>query len=252
MNRWGRYGRGDRQRLVIGGITVLVVVVAGVLIALFHAPVGASQDAQQQSTPKPPTDLTAAGTSTGGTVLLSWQPPRPVPVGYHIYRAAGLHSAYALVGTVDAPNVDTFTDDTDLVIGNTYAYTVTAFTRQAESAPVGPIVVVLTAPQTAVPTSPPPPPPTPLPTFAPLSQAKMTAIARIPTPVGTPLPTVIGSPGPAAVVPAAGSATPVPTANSVTAVPTANAATVVPTASNTPPPTATVQPSATTRPTKTR
>jgi hypothetical protein len=95
-------------------------------------------------------------------VLLSWQPSQPPPVGYRIYRATGRHGAYAIVGAVMGPDMDTFTDSSDLLPGTTYAYTVTAFDRHGESSPVGPIVALVLGASGPTPTV---AVPAPLPTF---------------------------------------------------------------------------------------
>jgi hypothetical protein len=155
---------------VVLGIGVIVVI-SGVL-----PDAGASQAAQRRATPNPPTGLRASSTSDGA-VLLAWQPSQPPPVGYRIYRATGRHGSYTIVGAVMGPTMDTFTDRSDLMPGTTYAYTLTAFDRQGQSAPVGPIIALVLSvpgptPTVAV--------PAPLPTFAAPTSPTLTAIARRP------------------------------------------------------------------------
>ena len=175
-NSMGRTGARRPQRgALLGGVIGVVLGIALIVaISTVLAGTGALQAAPRRTALNPPTDLYASGTSAG-TVLLSWQPPQPRPVGYRIYRATGRHRSYTIVGEVMAPDMDTFTDSSDLMPGTTYAYTVTAFDRQGQSAPVGPIIaLVLGAPEptptVAV--------PAPLPTFAAPLPPTLTSIAR--------------------------------------------------------------------------
>jgi Fibronectin type III domain len=163
---------------VVLGIAVIVV------ISNALAGASASQAAPRRTTLNPPADLYASGTSDGG-VLLSWQPPQPPPVGYRIYRATGRHGPYTIVGEVMAPDMDTFTDSADLMPGTTYAYTVTAFDRQGQSAPVGPIMALVLSAPAATPSV---AVPAPLPTFAAPTSPTLTAIARPSRQVKTPKP----------------------------------------------------------------
>src|SRR5438105_8264393 len=140
-----------------------VVVGLAVIVALSQAQVGASATpaASRHTALHPPTDLSVFGRGDGA-VVLSWQPPQPPPVGYRIYRATGRHGRYTIVGEVTAPDMDTFTDSSDLLPGTTYAYTVTAFDRHGESSPVGPIMALVLGASRPTPTV---AVPAPLPTF---------------------------------------------------------------------------------------
>jgi Fibronectin type III domain len=161
-----------------------VVVGLAVIVALSQAQVGASATpvAPRHTALHPPTDLSVFGRGDGA-VVLSWQPPRPLPVGYRIYRATGRHGRYTIVGAVMAPDLDTFTDSSDLLPGTTYAYTVTAFDRQGQSAPVGPIIALVLAAPGPTPTV---AVPAPLPTFAAPLPPTLTALARSSRQVQTP------------------------------------------------------------------
>lgn len=157
---------------------IIVVALSGAL-----AGAGLSSTVRNGSAlgPQPPTGLSIAGTNDDG-VLLSWQPPHPWPVGYRVYRATDRLGPYTIVGSVTAPDMDTFTDSGDLSAGVTYAYTVTAFDRRGESVPVGPIVaLVLAAPSPSVQAI----VPTPLPTLGAITAPTLTAVAHIPQPVST-------------------------------------------------------------------
>jgi hypothetical protein len=191
------------------------VVGLAVIVAFSQAQqgAGAAPAAPRHTALHPPTDLSVFGRGDGA-VVLSWQPPQPPPVGYRIYRATGRHGRYTIVGEVTAPDMDTFTDSSDLLPGTTYAYTVTAFDRQGQSVPVGPIIaLVLGAPG--------PPPtvevPAPLPTFAAPTSPTLMAIARSSGQVRTSKPrsgTLVGpgaTTGADAPAGAAVSLTPVPT-----------------------------------------
>jgi hypothetical protein len=175
-NSVGRKGASQPQRFALLGGLIGVVLGIAIIVAISNilAGTGASQAAPRRTMLNPPTNLSASGTSDGA-VLLSWQPSKPPPVGYRIYRATGRHGRYTIVGAVMAPDMDTFTDSSDLMPGTTYAYTVTAFDRRGQSAPVGPIIaLVLSAPgptpTVAI--------PAPLPTFAAPTSPTLTAIAR--------------------------------------------------------------------------
>lgn len=123
---------------------------------------------------RPPTDIYAYG-ANDGTVVVSWQPSHPAPVGYHIYRATGRHGPFTIVGSVNAPNMDTFSDNSNLATGLTYSYTVTAFDREGESRPAGPIVVLIVGHPPASPTI---GPIAPLPTFPVIPAATVRALSR--------------------------------------------------------------------------
>lgn len=158
-----------RVRVLIGvGIVVLIGLVAfggTISTAVGHT---AAKPASTAKSVNPPTNLFVSGTSDG-SVLLSWQPSRPAPIGYHIYRSIGRSGPYTIVGTVNAPDMDSFADTGNLLPGTTYAYTVTAFTRDHESAPAGPIAVVILAPHdTAIAST-----PAPLPTLGPVAEATL-------------------------------------------------------------------------------
>jgi len=154
-----RAKRADRMIVCVGGVVGLAVIV---VLSQAQVGAGAAPAAPRHTALHPPTDLSVFGRGDGA-VVLSWQPPQPPPVGYRIYRATGRHGRYTIVGAVMAPDLDTFTDSSDLLPGTTYAYTVTAFDRQGQSAPVGPsMALVLAAPgPTATVVV-----PAPLPTFA--------------------------------------------------------------------------------------
>ena len=177
-----RTGSG-RPGMRIWILVVLVVIVLGLVAVVVNAvaKVG-SQGVQGARRPlQPPTALYASGTSDGA-VLLSWQPSQPLPVGYRIYRATGRHGSYTIVGAVMGPDMDTFTDRSDLMPGTTYAYTVTAFDRQGESTPVGPIMALVLGASGPTPTVAVPPP---LATFTAPTSPTLTAIARSSRPVRT-------------------------------------------------------------------
>ena len=175
-NSMGRKGaRRPRRVALLGGLIGVVLGIA-VIVAISNvlAGTGALQAAPRRTALTPPTYLSASGTSDG-TVLLSWQPPQPPPVGYRIYRATGRHGPYTIVGEVMAPDMDTFTDRSELMPGTTYAYTVTAFDRQGQSAPVGPIIALVLGAPGPTPTV---AVPAPLPTFAAPLPPTLTALAR--------------------------------------------------------------------------
>jgi Fibronectin type III domain len=171
-----RAKRADRM-IVCSAVVVGLVVI----VVLSQAQVGAGA-APAAPRLHPPTDLSVFGRGDGA-VVLSWQPPRPPPVGYRIYRATGRHGRYTIVGEVTAPDMDTFTDSSDLMPGTTYAYTVTAFDRQGQSAPVGPIIALVLGAPGPTPTV---AVPAPLPTFAAPASPTFTALARSSRQVQTP------------------------------------------------------------------
>lgn len=200
---------------------VIVLIMVGLLAVAFLnvSPIANTSAPSSHPTAtarlSPPRNLAVSYDRSG--VLLSWQPAQPAPIGYHIYRATGLHQAYTIIGSVASPDMDTFVDTTDLVPGATYAYTVTSFDRSAESAPAGPLVAIVVAAQTGAATS------TPIPALHTPS-----AIVAIPTFVRTvpTLPAVLptsalGSPGPT--LPAT-----LPTPNTYAFTPTVVVATVSP------------------------
>lgn len=139
---------GARRSVYLGAIAALVTLLAIAALAVSMSGAGASarriaaEPTPRTDKPAAPTDLAAVAASGGG-VQLVWQPPQPWPVGYRIYRANGLSGSYALIGEVNAPNVTSFTDNVDLRVGETYDYTVTAFNRQQQSAPSGPIMAIV-------------------------------------------------------------------------------------------------------------
>jgi hypothetical protein len=172
----GHAGGGRPRHVALRGGWIGVVLGIAVIVAISNvlAGTGALQAAPRRTALNPPTDLYASGTSDGA-VLLSWQPSKPPPVGYRIYRATGRHGRYTIVGAVMAPDMDTFTDSSDLMPGTTYAYTVTAFDRQGQSAPVGPIIALVLSTPGPTPTV---AIPAPLPTFAAPTSPTLTAITR--------------------------------------------------------------------------
>ncbi len=227
------------------GVALAVIFVLAVAIALAVVPpatpaapvsVGRQANAPVSAptrttiTVRPPTAF--VGGTTHDAITISWRKPRPLPVGYRIYRATGRFAPYTLVGTVNEPDLTSFTDATDLTPAATYVYTVTAFDGQKESAPSNAVVAVL-LPGTAPTVSPTPTaqPVGPLPTFAPIAPATLTAIARLPKPVGTPLavPGASTTPGIAlpTTSPVSGAAIPTPVtgAPTVAASPTVSALT---------------------------
>ena len=215
--------RGTRGRLGVivgGGVGIVLGIAIVVAIIVVQPGAGTSQATSSRSAPTSPTALYVSLASDGG-VTVSWQPSRPAPLGYRIYRAMGRNGPYTIVGTVSSPDMDTFTDINDLMVGATYAYTVTAYNSRSESAPTGPILVLVMPPKAPSPTV---GLPTPLPTFAPVTSATLTASAGAPK--GTGHVTLAPGQSPVAGVPSATSlALPTPTTftvvPSVTAVPTA-------------------------------
>jgi len=196
------------------GVALAVIFVLAVAIALAIIPpatpaasvgrqanVLASSPTRTTMTVRPPTAF--VGGATHDAITISWRKPHPLPVGYRIYRATGRFAPYTLVGTVNEPDLTSFTDAANLTPAATYVYTVTAFDGQNESAPSNPIVAVLLpgAAPTVSPTTT-AQPVGPLPTFAPIAPATLTAIARLPKPVGTPLAVPGASTTPGLVVPA--------------------------------------------------
>ena len=157
-------------------VCLAVVVGLAMIVAFSQAQVGAGATpaAPRHTALHPPTDLSVFGRGDGA-VVLSWQPPQPPPVGYRIYRATGRHGRYTIVGEVTAPDMDTFTDSSDLLAGTTYAYTVTAFDRQGQSAPAGPISALVLGAPGPTPTM---AVPAPLPTFAAPTSPTLRAPAR--------------------------------------------------------------------------
>src|SRR5919199_5561545 len=190
FDRWATVWQGSlrvlRRDKRAEGVIVCSAVVVGlaVLVILSKAQVsaGTSPAASRPTALHPPTDLSVFGRGDGA-VVLSWQPPQPPPVGYRIYRATGRHGRYTIVGEVTAPDMDTFTDSSDLLPGTTYAYTVTAFDRQGQSAPVGPIIALVLGAPGPTPTV---AVPAPLPTFAAPQPPTLTALARSSRQVQTP------------------------------------------------------------------
>jgi hypothetical protein len=168
--RWAHVWHGALGLVRREGWAARLIVCAGVVVGLavivvFSGPqvgAGTAPTAPGHTALHPPTDLFAFGRGDGA-VVLSWQPSQPPPVGYRIYRATGRHGRYGIVGAVMAPNLDTFTDSSDLLPGTTYAYTVTAFDRQGQSAPAGPIIALVLGAPGPTPTV---AAPAPLPTFA--------------------------------------------------------------------------------------
>ncbi len=195
---WGRLG--DRE---IGGVPLVGVALALLfllVVALALAAVPPSSPATEPrghaSSPvlatatrgapvAPLADAFVAGV-TDGTITVSWRAPRPLPVGYRVYRATGRYAPYTLVGTVNAPDITSFTDDQDLSPDTTYAYTVTVFDGQTESAPAGPVVAaLLPAPRTTPTFTATAQPIGPLPTTAPIPPRTLTAVAALPQPTNT-------------------------------------------------------------------
>jgi len=181
-----------RRFFALASGTLLVAAIGGfALYSMFsQRSMTAPLSSTHISAPRAPVGLYAASTGAGD-VLLSWQPPQSAPVGYRIYRSTGHNGPYTIVGTVNAPDIDTYRDTINLSLGTTYVYTVTAFDRQKESEPAGPVVAVLVAPPTQQATA---VVPTPLPTFAPLAPATLAALPARPqgsTPVP---PTHVSSP----------------------------------------------------------
>jgi len=188
-----------------------------------QAPLGSPAPTSATGMLRPPADIFITGT-TAGAITISWRAPRPLPVGYRIYRATGRFAPYTLVGTVNEPDLTSFTDATDLTPAATYVYTVTSFDGQNESAPSGPVVaVLLPAPQPTATAANSGKPLGPLPTFAPIAPATLTAIARLPQPVGTPLAVPGASTTPGIVVPATS-----PTSSAAILTPVAGVPTVAP------------------------
>ena len=197
----GGGARGAGGPLIGAALALLFLV--GVALALALVPpaspsLGQQADAQAPLSrvtttpgayaPRPPITPFIAGT-TASAITLAWRAPRPLPVGYRIYRATGRNAPYAIIGTISDPATTYFTDDQDLSPAATYAYTVTAFDGQNESAPAAPVVaVLLPAPRTTPTSTATAHPLGPLPTLAPIPPRTLTAIATLPRPVVTPLP----------------------------------------------------------------
>lgn len=157
--------------LAIVAVLVLLAVLAFAFLSRTKSSVLPSQSTSRAL--HAPANLYATGTKDGG-VLLSWQPSQPDPVGYRIYRSKSRYGPYALIGAVNAPDLDTFTDNRELTPGTTYAYTVTAFDRQGESPPVGPIIVLISVPVSPSATQAIHAPPT----FGPVSSAASPVLVR--------------------------------------------------------------------------
>lgn len=210
------------MRLWIAILIVIMLFVGAAAAVLVSGTSNASAPQAPKPTARPlpaPTGLYASGNSDGA-VLLSWQPVSGAAIGYRIYRAMGRHGPYAIVGTVNAPDMDTFTDEQGLTPGATYAYTVTAFDRQGQSRPAGPIVAVLLAAPLNSPTA--TEVPQPPPTFHPLSPAALTALAKGTGGGRTPA-------APTGVVPTVPAALPTPAIRFPTALPTITPPGTVPT-----------------------
>jgi hypothetical protein len=220
------------------GVALAVIFVLAVAIALAVVPpatpatsAGRQANARAASAVPSPTRTTImarppiafVGGTTHDAITISWQKPHPLPVGYRIYRATGRFAPYTLVGTVNEPDLTSFTDAADLTPAATYAYTVTAFDGQQESAPSAPVVaVLLPGTQPTVSPTPTAQPLGPLPTFAPIAPATLTAIAHLPQPTGTPLAVPGASTTPGIVAPATIPGIAIPTTSPVsgTAIPT--------------------------------
>lgn len=173
---------GPRRPLFVAvGVIILLALVAVAIIG-GHAVVSPQSSRSASVVLHAPSDLSVSGTSDDH-VVLSWQPATPTPVGYRVYRAVGLHGSYSIIGTVNAADVNTYTDSTGFMPGETYAYTVTAFDRQGESTPTQPVMAVVLAPPGPSPTI---VVPTPLPTFVAVTPPTLTAIARLPQTSSTP------------------------------------------------------------------
>lgn len=214
-SRWSSGGGARGMRLWIAIVIVTMLLIGAAASVLVSATTNSVAPQAPQPTPgrlPSPTDLYASGT-TDGAVLLSWQPVGGAAIGYRIYRASGRHGSYTIVGTVNAPDSDTFTDNQALTPGATYAYTVTAFDRQGQSRPAGPIVAVLLAAPTNTPMAATPQPP---PTFQPISTAALTALAKGAGGIRTP-PTLAA---PTGVVPTVPAVLPTPAIRVPTALPT--------------------------------
>ena len=195
IEREGLGTRWDRRRiislLVVPISVTLGIVIGGGIVSLSHtqANTEVTQVTSRRLSLRPPTGLTGVGAN--GTISLSWQPATPAPIGYRIYRSTGQHGPYVIIGTVNAFDMSGFTDDRDLTVGNTYAYTVTSYDRMSESAPTAPIIALIGIAPAPSPTVAAPPP---LPTFAVPAAPTLTAIARLPKASGKIVPTVTSSP----------------------------------------------------------
>lgn len=177
----------------LAAILALAVVIALVVIPRVTPTASVGQKASSAS-PSPTRTTMAAvppiafvGGTTHDAITISWRRPRSLPVGYRIYRATGRFAPYMLVGTVNEPDLTSFTDATDLSHAATYVYQVRSFDGQKESAPSSPVVAVL-LPGLAPTVSPTATaqPIGPLPTFAQVAPATLTVIARLPRSTGTP------------------------------------------------------------------
>ena len=230
-----RIGGGPLTGVALAALFVVAVAIALAIVppstpapsigrqANAQAPLGSPAPTSATGMLRPPADIFITGT-TAGAITISWRAPRPLPVGFRIYRATGRFAPYTIVGTVNEPDLTSFTDATDLTPAATYVYTVTSFDGQNESAPSGPVVaVLLPAPQPTATAATSGKPLAPLPTFAPIAPATLTAIARLPQPVGTPLAVPGASTTPGIVVPATS-----PTSSAAILTPVAGVPTVAP------------------------
>jgi len=165
------------SRLLIAAGAMILLVVVGIVVWSATGGTNAAHVTAPVDPPsplQPPTDVFAGNSwTTAAGLIVSWHPSQPMPVGYRIYRAMGRYGVSQIIGSVDAPDMNTFTDSRGLVPDMTYVYTVTAFDRRGESAPSAPAVAVVL---------PPPPTPPPTATSTPLQPLPSFTVYPTPTP----------------------------------------------------------------------
>jgi len=163
-----------------GRAVILVIVVGVVIVGLAVIAAGVRNSSTTAGLPAvtptarailPPSNVDAVSLGPGA-ITISWTSSPSSVVGYRIYRASGRHEAYTIIGSVNARDMDAFTDNSNFTPGATYDYTVTAFDRQGESTPTSPIIAAILAAPVATPTLPVPP------TLGPLLAPTSTAMAR--------------------------------------------------------------------------
>ena len=163
-----------------GRVVILVIVGGAVMVGLAVIAAGVRNSSTVIGLPAvtptvrallPPSNIDAVSLGPGA-ITISWTPSPSSVVGYRIYRASRRHGAYIIIGSVNARDMDSFTDNSDFTPGATYDYTVTAFDRRGESAPTSPIIAVVLAAPVATPTLPVPP------TLGPLLAPTSTAMVR--------------------------------------------------------------------------
>ncbi len=147
-----------RRSILITVLAVALIVSVSVVIATVNysfttaSPVMTSRTAApvspvvaRSTVLQAPGNLALSSVQHGG-IQLAWSslPPEVGLLGYRVYRRTGSSSPYTLLGEVVPPlgkALHTYVDDT-IVMGHSYAYTVTGFNRSHEGPPAGPLFVV--------------------------------------------------------------------------------------------------------------